>query len=1191
MLLNYKIKINFFILLSVFLFRLTPLCSQTFRNFPSLSSKKDVSITCMLQSPDAELWIGTSSGLVLFDGVNVKRFSDKDGLIDNAITALYMQGDNTLWIGHKNGKITWYKNKKFIPFPFNEKLSDDKVSAFTEANGMWLASYGSGLSFYGNDDQFKQFNSENGLSDDFVYTLTKDSKNDVWAGTDAGITHVETKNPTAPVFTVISMKKGLPDNIVLNLVCDKNDDVWVAMPDSGVCRYDVTESKFKRFKNASGWKYGSVTSLYFNSTGSLYIGTKENGVITYSVNKERKELLRVIDVKNGLLNNEVNSVFVDREDNLWVGTTKGLSEMCQGRTGYLTSKNGLLSDKAFTFYADKKDNYWIGTDKGLVKYSMLPNGETVIKNYFLTEDNLGKQITCIHEDNKGKIWLGTYGNGLNCFDPITEKNENISQKQGLANDNVSSITADKKGNIWISTLGGGISKISFDNNVRSTKNYSSENGLPGDYIYCVFLDSENRLWIGTDGEGLVMFNGDSFSKVSEKYKLKGKTVYSITQDKLGKLWFSTGEDGIYKFDPSEGAKAGTAVNYSLTNGLRDNNSQIIATSGNKVITAHSRGIDQLDINSGKANYFSVSDNDVEPNLNAGFVDKEGNIWIGTNSGVLKFRTTEMPSDTVTPMIHLNNITVQYQSFPLDSTKNFSYRQNNFVFNFSTIWLRSTENVKVRYRLEGNDEDYLETENKFVSYSNLPSGNYTFSISASNGQGKWSEPLLYSFAIATPIWQRWWFWVLVIGSGASIIYFFIQYRLKALQREKSILEEKVTLRTQEISKQSKIIETKNLELERLSIVARETGNAIIIMDAQGRLEWVNYSFEKLNGMTLDELKKLKGESIYEVSNHPDIKTIIDKCISGKCSVVYESKNLNKKGPVTWESSTLTPIYGETGNLQKLIIIDTDVTERKMNEVIIRQKNKDITDSIEYAKRIQTSILPSLENIQQSLPKSFIFFLQKDIVSGDFYWFALKDDCVIIACVDCTGHGVPGAFMSLIGYNILNNIVNDNDIVEPGKILDELNKGVIKALYQNNPNNSSKDGMDIAICNINLKTNEIQFAGAMRPLYIFRKGEFEEVKGDKMSIGTKESDRDHEIKFTNKIIKADKGDVFYISSDGYADQFGGDNGKKMMTKNFKEILNTIKEKPFEEQHKLMMKHHRQWKGDFEQVDDILVIGFEI
>ncbi|MES2397866.1 MAG: two-component regulator propeller domain-containing protein, partial [Bacteroidota bacterium] len=318
----------------------------------------------MLQSPDAELWIGTSSGLVLFDGVNVKRFSDKDGLIDNAITALYMQSDNTLWIGHKNGKITWYKNKKFIPFPFNEKLSDDKVSAFTEAHGMWLASYGSGLSFYGKDEQFKQFNSENGLSDDFVYTLTKDSKNDVWAGTDAGITHVETKNPLSPVFTVISMKKGLPDNIVLNLVCDKNDDIWVAMPDSGVCRYDVTESKFKRFKNASGWKYGIVTSLYFNSTGTLYIGTKDNGVITYSVNKEGKELLRVIDVKNGLLNNEVNSIFVDREDNLWVGTAKGLSEMCQGRVSYLTSKNGLLSDKAFTFYADKKDNYWIGTDKG-----------------------------------------------------------------------------------------------------------------------------------------------------------------------------------------------------------------------------------------------------------------------------------------------------------------------------------------------------------------------------------------------------------------------------------------------------------------------------------------------------------------------------------------------------------------------------------------------------------------------------------------------------------------------------------------------------------------------------------------------------------------------------------------------------------------------------------------------------------
>lgn len=1170
---RYRIAFIYFIQFLIVILCDTNLCAQTIRNFPALTEKKGFSVNCIVQSPYGELWIGTPSGLVLYDGKTFKTFLLKDGLSNNAVTALYFQVDNTLWIGHKNGKITLYKNKKFFPFQFNEKLPQKQVSAFSEANGIWISYYGGGIAFYSKKNGLKKFNTDNGLNDNFVYTLCRDNKNNIWGGTDGGILHINTKSST-PSFTFISMKEGLPDNIVRSLIFDDNNNLWIAMQDSGVCRYDINA---KNFKTVAGWKYGTTTSLYKNNSGSIFIGTKQNGVIKYNLNNSEKQLY-ASEKKNELLSNEVNAVFSDREDNLWIATAKGLSVSYQERISYITSKNDLTSNKVLAISVDKKRNYWIATDKGLSKYFTLPEGQTIIKNYFPTEGKLKQQITCIHEDIKGTLWLGTYGNGVYRFDPVTEEQENISELQGLANNNISSICSTKQGDIWISTLGGGISQIKFNNN-KTIKNY-----LAGDYIYCVFTDINDKLWIGTNGEGLIMYDNNIFTNVTKKNHLYGKTIYSIIQDESKNIWFTTSEDGVYKYDGKG------FINYSTDNGLSYNNPSVLIPVGDKVIIGHSKGIDMLDIHSGITNYFSVSDDDVQCDFTSGCTDKEGNILIGTGNGILKFRATEIPVDTVTPLLHFTSIIVQYQSFNPDSANTFSHLQNNFIFNFSTVWLRSSENIKVRYKLEHNDTDYSITENKSVSYSNLPPGNYIFSISASNGKDRWSTPLRYSFTILTPIWHHCWFWVLIIMVSVAIIYSFIRYRLKVLRKDKDNLERKVMQRTTEIQKQTRIIEAKNSELERLSIVASETSNSIIILDAQGRWEWVNKSFEKLNCMKLEELKKIKGETIYEASNNLNIACIMNECIETKRSVNFESKNV-VNGRIIWESSTLTPIYDEAGILHKFIIIDTDITERKCSEELIRQKNKDITDSIEYAKKIQTSILPDIQKIKESFPESFIFYLQKDIVSGDFYWFTRKGDHAIIAAVDCTGHGVPGAFMSLIGYNLLNQIVNENNNTEPGKILDALNKAVIKALYQNNPNNSSKDGMDIAICNVNLKSLEIQFAGAMRPLYIFRNGILEEMKGDKISIGTKDDDKEHEIKFTTQTFAASKGDSFYISTDGYADQFGGERFKKMMTKKFKQVLKGIQANSFEEQYDLIMNEHIQWRGIHEQVDDILVIGFSV
>ena len=250
---------------------------------------------------------------------------------------------------------------------------------------------------------------------------------------------------------------------------------------------------------------------------------------------------------------------------------------------------------------------------------------------------------------------------------------------------------------------------------------------------------------------------------------------------------------------------------------------------------------------------------------------------------------------------------------------------------------------------------------------------------------------------------------------------------------------------------------------------------------------------------------------------------------------------------------------------------------------------VTDSIKYAKRIQEAILPSHHFVNQLLPQSFILFKPKDIVSGDFYWVEKKNNKVFYAAVDCTGHGVPGAFMSIVGHNILKHSLSRLKDPNPSQILDELSKGVFEALHQNNPNSTTKDGMDITVCSLDTENNLLEFAGAFNPLYLVRNNEVTEIKGDKLPIGIFVSTE--EKKFTNHTVQLQKNDVVYVFSDGYCDQFGGPKGKKFMASRFRELLLSIQHKPMIEQRNELFLALENWRGDEDQVDDVLVIGVKV
>jgi serine phosphatase RsbU (regulator of sigma subunit) len=286
---------------------------------------------------------------------------------------------------------------------------------------------------------------------------------------------------------------------------------------------------------------------------------------------------------------------------------------------------------------------------------------------------------------------------------------------------------------------------------------------------------------------------------------------------------------------------------------------------------------------------------------------------------------------------------------------------------------------------------------------------------------------------------------------------------------------------------------------------------------------------------------------------------------------------------------------------LVFVFNRLKITRKQKMIIEEQKKEIIDSINYAKRIQEAMLPHPEIVKELLPDSFIYYQPKDIVAGDFYWIEKvvhegrnREPMILFAAADCTGHGVPGAMVSVVCHNAMNRVISDNSLTDPGKILDKTNEIVVNQLNKTNTFNkneidSIRDGMDIALCMLNTKTNTLQYSGATNPLWIIRKGEdnVEEIKATKQSIGKVEN----RIDYLTHHVELNKGDSIYIFSDGYADQFGGEKGKKLKYKPFKKLLISLRNESMKNQMESIHNHFNHWKGNLEQVDDVCVIGVRI
>jgi len=326
--------------------------------------------------------------------------------------------------------------------------------------------------------------------------------------------------------------------------------------------------------------------------------------------------------------------------------------------------------------------------------------------------------------------------------------------------------------------------------------------------------------------------------------------------------------------------------------------------------------------------------------------------------------------------------------------------------------------------------------------------------------------------------------------------------------------------------------------------------------------------------------------------------------------YISSSTTKNGNQIWLQTTITPIFDKEGNHTEFIAIDSDITAIILAEKEIKlqkekieiqrdlayvqmeelaNKKKSITDSIQYAKRIQSAILPSEDIFENSFSEFFIIYRPRDIVSGDFYWISEKENKIIIAVADCTGHGVPGAFMSMLGVASLNEIVSKNNLLQSNEILNKLSQNIIHSLHQTGKEGESKDGLDIALCIIDKDNRRLQYAGANTPLILITNNEITEIKANKMPIGI--YIRKQNECFTNHEIDIPENTSIYLFTDGYTDQFGGEKHTKFKKDKLRKLLIDINQNPLIAQKQILEKSLDNWKGNNKQIDDILVVGFKI
>ena len=1081
---------------------------KSFTNFTTREGLANNDVyNCVMEDKSGNVWFGTyGGGASRYDGKSFKTFNTKNGLPSNVVFSILEDKQGIIWFATLGGGVSRYDGKSFVTITTKEGLVSDSVLSICEdkKGHLWFGTNGGGLSRYtpkksgqqktftASPSDFVNYTTQQGLTNNRIYTIAEDCEGNIWIGTDGG--GVNTCHPQEGTsmleFTNFTTKDGLANNSVLSILEDKTGMIWFATDGGGVSRYGpdshfVNNGKgprgrvFTNFSVAEGLPNNQVFCITEDKNGNLYFGTGGGGLSRYD-----GKAFTSFSTKEGLANNTVFGICEDSKGDFWFGTYEGGASRYDGKSFTTYSlKEGLPNSEVNCIFEDKNKNMWFCTYGGGISRF---DGKT-FSNYSTRNGLVNNTVTCGLQDTDGNYWFGTTGGGVSRFDG--SRFTNYSTKQGLAGNNVISMLQDRSGRLWFCTLGGGVSRFDPHAKQHCFVNFSTKDGLPVNGVSSVMEDQSGNFWFGTYGGGVCRYDGETFVNYTATDGLSDDVVYAIVEDKNAMIWF------------------GTNAGFTGLKGFRDvmvnkreehkKNEYLVAAAnkipGSQLGHYYKPVFEQYN----QKNGYPIKD----INTNAMYCDRQGIIWAGTGDRLVRFDYGGVRKTNYSPQVILQSVKVQGENicwydllrikggpiaadtvptpniaeevflfghilsaekrdsmisdfgdirfdsitpfYPIPTNLVLPYNHNNITIDFTAIETARPSLVRYRYKLKGYDKEWSPpAEKSSASFGNIGEGEYTFFLKARSPDGIWGNPVSFSFRVLPPWYRTWWAYLLEILAFLAVIAVVFRLRTMALLEDKVKLEQTVKERTGHIEKQRQIIE---------------------------------------------------------------------------------------------------------------------------------EKNERITESISYAKHIQDSMLQSEEELRKHLPEMFIYSRPKDIVSGDFYWFSEQDNKIIVAVADCTGHGVPGAFMTVIGTMLLNEIVIDKAIKQPGLILGELHKGIDKLLKQQEATTQAQDGMDISLCVIDKATHSLEFAGAKNSLYIIQDGELIVIKADAQGVGGKTAGEDLQEKvFITQTLATQKGMQLYMFTDGYRDQFSAKDKVKFGSARFRDLLLSISKTGLPER-KVMLHNH--------------------
>jgi ligand-binding sensor domain-containing protein/serine phosphatase RsbU (regulator of sigma subunit) len=1014
-----------------------------------------------------------------------------------------------------------------------------------------------------------------GITHPFVYTINQDSKGYIWIGTGEGLCRFN-----GFAFVTDFIQDSTANQVASISFKDSQGSLWFGYHSGEIARYNGRKLSVIK----TGLEVNSaVTGIGELTGGGLLISTLNNGLFTVDPKSGKAVMVE------GLPQSIYTSIYI-KGNLLLLGSQDGLTICSLDNAGYKAVVKVNVNELEFIKIQDIQPSvnghnvFWVGTeDKGV--YRIAVNGE----KYIL---------------------------------------ENIGAAFKLESENVQAVYEDPDKQLWISTLRNGLFKLGQNDgngHFKTIAVYNKNNGLPGNAIKKVFQDMEGNIWIATYGEGISMLTGQQL--VFTEFDVEGLDndiqAIAVTEDNT---YFLGGPGGLFKY------KKGTDRLPVRINRIPVVRIAALNLSGHTLyVGTETDGLFQMDVLTGtvkKAGYEAYS----MGNWVSAIAVDDRHVYLGTKDGIylLNKELKEEAHYTTTNGMPHNSI----EHIILDSKGRLLFAtQANGIYELADGKISNLYPAGYEVKFKSIAED----DQGGIWAASYGDGVFCFRSDSlyqfSNPSGLRAD---FCYSIIKGVNGSLW-----VGHRMGISRINTENKRISVYDQKDGIKGDCNLNAMTRTKNGMIFlgttgglisynpsEDKrkhlppftNLVSLTISDVPYDFNEAIVLPYKiyKLRIEFIglNYSnpqavrYEyKLEGYDTDwsDVTELNSATYSRIEDG-EYTFYVRAFNSEGLSQEPVSIKIKIKPPIwkTWWFITLSVLIlalafyfvmkireRKQKKLQEylereLIARTREVVEQKEE---IEIKNKDITDSINYAKRIQTSMLPPIKRLQHHFSGSFVFYSPRDIVSGDFYWFdQVNDNKFTIVCADSTGHGVPGAFMSMIGSTLIKDICNRESRNSPSKVLQVLDCELRNTLNQNLDDGTKPgDGMDIIVCEIDLKTHYVRYASAMRPMIIYKDGEELFIKGSRNSVGGHYDKEDN--LFEDEGIQLSKGDIIYMFSDGYSDQFGGPMGKKFKMVRLKNLLQDIHTKPMDEQCLHVKNTFNLWKENYEQVDDVLFMGIKI